>query len=1458
MPADEQPEMVVGGGEAARATGADKPTTNGVHKRGRSHAASLGAEPQSNRSCSSSSVDSFERSPGLPQGELPTNGQTNDHLKPGGSHPSAPKPPSYGYHEEDPRGPQSRAYARIRSYVDGPEKMFPRIGKPVELMRHSYDCVVIGSGYGGGVAASRMARAGQSVCLLERGKERWPGEYPSSTSDSFEQVHYSGEFAPSWLPRKIVDGGDPTGMYHVVFGNGQNAVVCNGLGGTSLMNANVYLEADEDALKQEQWPSEIRDNPGCLNKYYQKAKEVLEPEEYPAEWPPLPKLELLKKQAEHLNMDEKFRRVKQTTRFHNGPNSCGVEMTASASTGQDGTGLNDGSKTTTLVTYLADAWNWGADMFCEVEVRYVTKAPDRAGYIIYFAWHGRNRGHFKANLHGDLMWVHAREAVFLGAGAIGTTEILLRSRAMGLDMSPKVGQNMSGNGDILAFGYNTDYEVNAIGKDFPSPYHPIGPCITGIIDNRKGHDNPLDGYVIEEGTIPGALAPFMQALLELLPGSIGPQGESLYERIKGNLARAGTFFLGPYFRQGAMERTQVYLIMSHDSNQAYLSLKEDKPVLEFIGVGRSDHVKHLNHILEKATKAVGGTFVQNPWYALMGQQQVTVHPVGGACMGDSGASAVTNHRGEVYTGVGKETHKGLIVTDAALIPAALGANPFATITALAERCLDLYAEEQNLHISQEKNGLLDLFDHPQHPHQRRKHMQHHEHVQEKEEDKKISSARDSMAIARSQDDGGFGFTEVMSGWIHRDRGFSRDDPDTYELAARTAQSRCESARFFLSVQSFNTRNIVHDPNHKALLTGTFVCPTLEGSPLMVQRGDFNLFLVDHKAPGTRNLTYDFGMRGVNGKRYHFHGYKVVDSSVALSPVHFWKSTSTLYVTITEEPHHGKNHHKNHYKADNQDGDVTNPRWPIIAKGIMKIQPQDFASELMTLTPTGSNIFKKALSAANFLTFFTRKSLSLLLAPLYPLQYPSQTYAGFVNNCRASDSAKITARDGVVTVLHIWEPTNTSIPARNLMMIPGASVDHQIFALPTIKFHAVDYFRRAGYRVFVPVLRIGALMVAQHNYTTFDARLDIKASLEYIREHYPQYPLEKHHVKQKGKKPMEVRVNGINGVNGVNGTNGANGLFGGEHTEQHDYVNVNGHDGHDGQNGHAADDEPREQEPIYCIAHCMGSVAFSTGLLDGTIPASWIKGITCSQVFMNPIWNAMNMIKIMASPVPADRVYRLLAGEWFSCSTAKTDSTLQKALNELLRLLPDERRELCNNASCHRISLVFARCWNHRNLNEATHRQIDRFFGGVNMTLLHLLMKQGFDGGVMSNAPLFERLDAPRNVRRLKGIPFLLFVGRDNAVLSPESTEKTYEVLTDTFGTTHAHAQSSGDVGIMYRRRVVPDYGHLDCWMGRNAWRDVYPFVREEVDRVTRGPEYRFEPPNDRFKQMIVSGELLDR
>lgn len=97
-----------------------------------------------------------------------------------------------------------------------------------------------------------------------------------------------------------------------------------------------------------------------------------------------------------------------------------------------------------------------------------------------------------------------------------------------------------------------------------------------------------------------------------------------------------------------MQKTQIFLIMSHDGqwsshdvnahkvltsfilgSQATLRLENDKPILEFLGVGHSDRVKRLHALLAKATEAVGGTIVDNPFHGVFGDQhQVTAHPLG--------------------------------------------------------------------------------------------------------------------------------------------------------------------------------------------------------------------------------------------------------------------------------------------------------------------------------------------------------------------------------------------------------------------------------------------------------------------------------------------------------------------------------------------------------------------------------------------------------------------------------------------------------------------------------------------------------------------------------------------------------------------------------------------------------------------------------------------------------------
>jgi len=92
------------------------------------------------------------------------------------------------------------------------------------------------------------------------------------------------------------------------------------------------------------------------------------------------------------------------------------------------------------------------------------------------------------------------------------------------------------------------------------------------------------------------------------------------------------------------------------------------------------------------------------------QTQISVHPIGGANMSNNGTgqTGVANHVGQVFKSKGSEVHDGLVVVDGSIIPTALGVNPFATITALAERSVEHIAEANQIKIDYNtKNGMPD-------------------------------------------------------------------------------------------------------------------------------------------------------------------------------------------------------------------------------------------------------------------------------------------------------------------------------------------------------------------------------------------------------------------------------------------------------------------------------------------------------------------------------------------------------------------------------------------------------------------------------------------------------------------------------------------------------------------------------------------------------------------------------
>jgi choline dehydrogenase-like flavoprotein len=227
--------------------------------------------------------------------------------------------------------------------------------------------------------------------------------------------------------------------------------------------------------------------------------------------------------------------------------------------------------------------------------------------------------------------------------------------------------------------------------------------------------NVLDGYVIEEGAVPEALSHLLGTMFKVIPDKIHPTGLSPLDYLSKLASQIDTKILGPYSPDSSINRTMIYLVMSHDDNQATLTLEKDKPYLRFEGVARSQNVTYINNVLAKATNLIGGTFIQNPFFAKeFGQKEITVHPVGGANMSSdgTGSAGVTDHFGQVFKGLGSEVYDGLVVVDGAVVPAALGVNPFATITAFAERSVEGVAVAKGYTIDYEdKNGMVSKIAH---------------------------------------------------------------------------------------------------------------------------------------------------------------------------------------------------------------------------------------------------------------------------------------------------------------------------------------------------------------------------------------------------------------------------------------------------------------------------------------------------------------------------------------------------------------------------------------------------------------------------------------------------------------------------------------------------------------------------------------------------------------------------
>jgi len=543
------------------------------------------------------------------------------------------------------------------------------LSTPWDSRAQEYDVIVIGSGYGGAITAARIANADiapkPTICVLERGMEWIPGTFPDE---------------PLEVLQHLLSPVNPLGLYEFHRSDDISVIKGSGLGGTSLVNANVAIIPEDSVFNRKEWPANIR--MAALKSYYERAANTLQVCQHPR-GEQLLKVRALKKRA--AEPDRKFELLRLAVNFtREGVDENGVERHKCIDCGDCVTGCNVRAKNTVYMNYLPIARNSGAKLFTQVRTRHVERHPGGGWRVHYEHYAPRNPIPERGSLR-------ARRMLVLSAGSVNSTEILLRSRDRGLSLPDTIGTRFSGNGDFFGIAYNTDVRTDILGfgnhlDDPERSAVKTGPTIVGVI--RYNLSGPLGGQMtFEDLSTPRAAVDACRRVLPLLPGT-DTDNRPIHDLID-NLKEAQRVLRDLRFDpEGALNHTMAYLVMAQDDARGTIQLKDDSPWITWPNVGDLPIFRQINAEVLEHAKVLGGKFVGDPvWKFLNKRHLITAHPLGGCPMGDSAQAGLVDEFGQVFQPDGMK-HAGLYVADGSIVPTALGVNPFLTISALCERIAD--------------------------------------------------------------------------------------------------------------------------------------------------------------------------------------------------------------------------------------------------------------------------------------------------------------------------------------------------------------------------------------------------------------------------------------------------------------------------------------------------------------------------------------------------------------------------------------------------------------------------------------------------------------------------------------------------------------------------------------------------------------------------------------------------
>ncbi|WP_428352929.1 GMC family oxidoreductase N-terminal domain-containing protein [Methyloprofundus sp.] len=385
-------------------------------------------------------------------------------------------------------------------------------------IKYDYEAIVIGSGFGGSINTCRLANKWPGkVMLLERGKRYPMGSFPRKPHDmanNFWNIVREGRNRPENVGSK-----ESHGMFDIRLFDHIDALVCAGLGGGSLIYANVFLQPPDEVF-DERWPETCKKE--VLQPYYKVAKSVLGARPIPQNDDPRRKIirtELFKEFAEHDGHDSEL--VDINVFFGNDfdnpldigvqqKNRYGAVQTSCVYCAECDVGCNTHSKNTVDLNYLFVAEKThGAKIQTEVLAEKIIplnaqgdEDPSASGEYGYkVVWLDLNNGKIECTA--------ITRRVVVSAGTLGSNELLMRCRDVHKtlpNISRNLGKYFSGNGDFLSFILE--------GEKPADPNY--GPVITQKTDyNLFNNFDKERAFVMEDASYPNFAAWYVEGTANL-------------------------------------------------------------------------------------------------------------------------------------------------------------------------------------------------------------------------------------------------------------------------------------------------------------------------------------------------------------------------------------------------------------------------------------------------------------------------------------------------------------------------------------------------------------------------------------------------------------------------------------------------------------------------------------------------------------------------------------------------------------------------------------------------------------------------------------------------------------------------------------------------------------------------------------------------------------------------------